>query len=92
MVVSVFAVSEVCAVVESIDPMFSLPLLRWFGEMYLTEPELHLHPSLSPLTGDFDGLPPLLFQAGSNEMLLDDSTRAAAKALIHRQHALAHGK
>lgn len=76
-----FSASGRSAVVnESVDPMFSLPLLRWFGEMYLTEPELHLHPTLSPLTGDFDGLPPLLFQAGSNEMLLDDSTRAAAKA------------
>ena len=30
--------------------------------------------------GDFRGLPPMLFQVGSNEMLLDDSTRAAAKA------------
>lgn len=65
---------------ESNDPMFTLPLLRWFGEMYLTEPELYLDPSLSPLTGDFAGLPPLLFQVGTNEMLLDDSTRSAAKA------------
>ena len=60
--------------------MFSVPMLRWFGEMYLSEPELLLTPFVSPLTGDFTGLPPLLFQVGSNEMLLDDSTRAAAKA------------
>jgi epsilon-lactone hydrolase len=65
---------------EKSDPMFTMPLLRWFGEMYLSEPELHLTPLVSPLTGDFSGLPPLLFQVGSNEMLLDDSTRAAAKA------------
>ena len=65
---------------EASDPMFSVRMLRWFGEMYLTEPELLLAPSVSPLTGDFRGLPPLLFQVGSNEMLLDDSTRAAAKA------------
>ena len=60
--------------------MFSVAMLRWFGEMYLSEPELHLTPLVSPLTGDFTGLPPMLFQVGSNEMLLDDSTRAAAKA------------
>ena len=65
---------------EASDPMFSVAMLRWFGEMYLGEPELLLTPFVSPLTGDFTGLPPLLFQVGSNEMLLDDSTRAAAKA------------
>ena len=65
---------------EKSDPMFTTPLLRWFGEMYLSEPELHLTPLVSPLTGDFSELPPLLFQVGGNEMLLDDSTRAAAKA------------
>jgi epsilon-lactone hydrolase len=76
-----FSASGRSAVVnESIDPMFSLPLLRWFGELYLTEMELYLHPTLSPLTGEFHDLPPMLYQAGSNEMLLDDSTRAAAKA------------
>lgn len=76
-----FSMSGRSAVInEDSDPMFSLALLRWFGELYLTEPDLHLRPTLSPLTGDFHGLPPLLFQVGSNEMLLDDSTRAAAKA------------
>ncbi len=65
---------------EMSDVMFSLPVLRWFASMYLTEPDLHLHPTVSPLTGDFTGLPPLLFQAGTGEMLLDDSTRSAAKA------------
>ena len=68
------------AVNEASDPMFSVAMLRWFGEMYLSEPELHMTPLVSPLTGDFTGLPPMLFQVGSNEMLLDDSTRAAAKA------------
>jgi acetyl esterase/lipase len=35
---------------------------------------------VSPLFGDFTGLPPLLFQAGSHEMAVDESMRAAAKA------------
>ena len=38
------------------------------------------HPWLSPLFGDWRGLPPLLFHAGSTEMLLDDSVRAHDRA------------
>jgi len=37
-------------------------------------------PYISPLFGDFKGLPPMLFQAGSIEMLLSDSVDAAEKA------------
>jgi epsilon-lactone hydrolase len=35
---------------------------------------------ISPLFGDLAGLPPLLIQAGSHEILLDDATRLAARA------------
>ncbi len=38
------------------------------------------NPYISPLFGDFKGLMPMLFQAGSVEMLLSDSTDAARKA------------
>ena len=37
-------------------------------------------PLVSPLYGDFGGLPPLLFQTGDTEVLRDDSVRAAARA------------
>jgi acetyl esterase/lipase len=37
-------------------------------------------PMVSPLFADLTGLPPLLIQAGSHEVLLDDATRLAAKA------------
>jgi acetyl esterase/lipase len=38
-------------------------------------------PLLSPATrADLTGLPPLLLQVGTNELLLDDSTRMAARA------------
>ncbi len=37
-------------------------------------------PLCSPLNGDLRGLPPLLIQVGDAEVLLDDSTRIAAKA------------
>jgi acetyl esterase/lipase len=39
-----------------------------------------LSPLCSPLNGDLRGLPPLLIQVGDAEVLLDDSTRIAAKA------------
>ena len=35
---------------------------------------------ISPLFADLTGLPPLLVQAGSHEILLDDATRLAARA------------
>lgn len=37
-------------------------------------------PYISPLFGNFGGLPPMLFQVGSIEMLLSDSISAAEKA------------
>ncbi len=37
-------------------------------------------PYLSPIYGDFKGLPPMLFQVGSYEMLLSDTMGAARKA------------
>lgn len=37
-------------------------------------------PYISPLYGDYKGLPPMLFQVGGAEMLLSDSARAAKKA------------
>jgi len=37
-------------------------------------------PLLSPLWGDLGGFPPLLIQAGANEMLLSDATRLGERA------------
>ncbi len=37
-------------------------------------------PLVSPLFGDLSGLPPILGQVGSTEILLDDTTRVAEKA------------
>jgi acetyl esterase/lipase len=37
-------------------------------------------PLVSPIFADLSGLPPLLIQAGSHEVLLDDAIRLAAKA------------
>ena len=61
------------------DAMLSLADFVRFRSLY-APPERYLDPSVSPLFGDFTGLPPLLFQAGSHEMAVDESIRAAAKA------------
>jgi len=64
---------------ERSDPMFTLGGLMAMRSFYTT-PERFLDPGVSPLFGAFGGLPPLLFQAGACEMLLDESLRAAARA------------
>ena len=61
------------------DPMLTpehmRTLARWvYGE---TDPAA---PELSPLYADLRGLPPLLMQVGTAELLLDDTTRLAARA------------
>jgi acetyl esterase/lipase len=61
------------------DAMLTLADLVAFRALY-SPPERYLDPSVSPLFGDFTGLPPMLFQAGSHEMAVDESMRAAAKA------------
>ena len=40
-------------------------------------------PLVSPIFADLTGLPPLLIQAGSHEVLLDDATTLAARAAAH---------
>ncbi|KOU47738.1 alpha/beta hydrolase [Streptomyces sp. WM6378] len=63
-----------------IDPFFTRESLGRTGAMYLAgqDPE---HPMLSPaIRADLSGFPPMLLQVGTNEVLLDDSTRMAARA------------
>jgi acetyl esterase/lipase len=63
-----------------IDPLFTQEGLANTGAMYRgdTNPA---QPLLSPATlADLTGFPPILLQVGTNEMLLDDSTRLAARA------------
>jgi acetyl esterase/lipase len=40
-------------------------------------------PAVSPIFADLTGLPPLLVQAGSHEVLLDDAIRLATRAAAH---------
>jgi acetyl esterase/lipase len=66
---------------ERADPMFSSKAIHLLPDLYCPGVEL-TNPLLSPLNGDWHGLPPLLFHAGSTEMLLDDSVRAHDRARI----------
>lgn len=61
------------------DPVFT-PSFGLDIRGFYAQPEAFVNPDVSPLFGDFMGLPPLLFQVGSTEVLLDDSVRAAQRA------------
>ena len=61
------------------DPMFSAGAGDLLPSLYCPGLE-RTDPLISPLYGDWGGLPPLYFVAGSTEMLLDDSVRAHDRA------------
>jgi acetyl esterase/lipase len=62
------------------DPMFSPAAVDLLPDVYCPGQDRR-NPLLSPLFGNWHGLPPLLFHAGSTEMLLDDSIRAHDRAV-----------
>lgn len=64
---------------ERADPMFSWVGFQTLTPIYCPGQDL-AQPLISPLFGDWRGLPPLLFHAGSTEMLVDDSIRAQDRA------------
>ncbi len=57
------------------DPMLTPEGLRMSGQQYAAA-DLR-NPLAAPLYGDLSGLPPLLLQVGTREVLLSDSTRFA---------------
>lgn len=60
----------------STDPVLSQEPLRRFARMYAAGHDLH-DPYISPLGADLSGLPPILVQVGTEEILLDDAVRLA---------------
>jgi acetyl esterase/lipase len=64
---------------EKADPMFSIGAGDLLPSMYCPGLD-RTDPLISPLYGNWSGLPPLYFLAGSTEMLLDDSVRAHDRA------------
>ena len=65
---------------EGIDPFFTTDGMGHTGEMYLDGQDPN-QPLLAPaVLADLTGFPPILLQVGTNELLLDDSVRLAARA------------
>ena len=60
------------------DPMFVAEDIGRYASAYLGTGSRH-DPLASPLLGDLAGLPPLLLQVGSNEVLLDDARAVHAR-------------
>ena len=61
------------------DPLGSPAILELMAEAYLGEADRR-SPTASPLFADLSGLPPLLVQVGTAEILLDDAKRLAERA------------
>jgi epsilon-lactone hydrolase len=61
------------------DPMVRETDLRRYAALYAGNADPR-NPLISPLHGDYRGLPPLLIQVGEAEIILDDSTRVAELA------------
>ena len=64
---------------DGVDDMFSADGMDGLVPVYLADRALRTHPHVSPVFGDFAGLPPLLVIVGSTELLLDDSVRVAQR-------------
>jgi acetyl esterase/lipase len=63
----------------ALDPILKPWMLDLFAQMYLNHANPR-HPLASPLYADLSGLPPLLIQVGSSEILIDDAHRLAKRA------------
>ncbi|MDG3010481.1 alpha/beta hydrolase [Rhodococcus sp. D2-41] len=63
----------------AVDPALTADALRTRAESYLAGADPR-SPFAGPLHADLRGLPPLLIQSGSFEILLDDAVRLAARA------------
>jgi monoterpene epsilon-lactone hydrolase len=66
---------------REVDPLLTPDGLRARVPDYVGEADAS-DPRISPIFGDLKGLPPLLIQVGSHEILLSDALRLAARAAI----------
>jgi acetyl esterase/lipase len=64
---------------RGVDPLLSRELLQARVADYASGQDAAL-PLISPVFADLSGLPPLIIQAGSHEVLLDDAVRLAGQA------------
>jgi monoterpene epsilon-lactone hydrolase len=64
---------------RDVDPLFTEEVLRMRVSDYVGRDDASNH-LISPVFGDFHGIPPLLIQVGSHELLLSDAVRLAKGA------------
>jgi monoterpene epsilon-lactone hydrolase len=64
-----------------VDPLVSRESLLMYAKAYLGNADPRT-PLAAPLYADLRGLPPLLIQVGTAEVLLDDATRLAERARL----------
>ncbi len=64
---------------EAADPLFSYDAVGWYADRYMPSGDRSA-PLASPVFASLAGLPPLMIQSGSHEVLLDDACRLAANA------------
>lgn len=64
---------------DGVDPFFAPADLQWLFDQYAAGSDRSA-PEASPVFADLTGLPPLLIQVGSSELLLDDAVRLAGRA------------
>jgi epsilon-lactone hydrolase len=64
---------------EAVDPLFTAEALRRRVPDYVGAADPS-DPYISPVFGDLRGLPPMLIQVGSHEILLGDAIRLAGRA------------
>jgi len=64
----------------AVDPLIHKEYLNELADAYLPAGMDRKDPRISPLYADFRNFPPMLIQVGSEETLLDDATRLAARA------------
>jgi acetyl esterase/lipase len=72
---------ETLAAKQAVDLVLTPEGLRLRVEDYVAGADAS-DPLISPVFGDLSGLPPLLIQAGSHEILLSDAVRLAARAAV----------
>jgi acetyl esterase/lipase len=72
---------ETLAAKRAVDPLLTPEGLRARVPDYVGGADAS-DPYISPIYGDLGGLPPLLIQVGSHEVLLSDALRLAARAAI----------
>lgn len=65
---------------RGIDPFFTPEALAASGKRYLAGADPHEEMASPAVYADMKGFPPLLLQAGSDELLLDDSVMLAERA------------